>query len=369
MHSPTEEHAKPTRRNSQEAFFEEETDTPSPAAMPTIDPSAYRPPPLLCNRHLQTILPSMLRFVRGVDYLRERIETPDGDFLDLDFSRVGRDRVVIVCHGLESSARENYVRGMVRAFNRREWDAVAMNFRGCSGEENRLPRSYHSGATEDLHTVVSFLRNTAGYRKLALVGFSLGGNLVIKYVGEQSRALVSKVVAAAGVSVPCDLASSVAVMSQRGRSLYMRCFAWKLRRRLLAKARLFPDAINGPKLRKAKTFFEFDEYYTGPVHGFKGAKDYWRRCSCSQFIPRIRIPTLLINARDDPLLSTACFPYRESADHPYFTLEVTTYGGHVGFLTFDSTGEFWHEKRIADFATTSCDGIHRSNTSNSGKNS
>ena len=337
--------------------------------MPTIDPSAYRPPPLLCNRHLQTILPSMLRFVRGVDYLRERIETPDGDFLDLDFSRVGRDRAVIVCHGLESSAQENYVRGMVRAFNRREWDAVAMNFRGCSGEENRLPRSYHSGVTEDLHTVVSYLRNTAGYRKLALVGFSLGGNVVIKYVGEQARALVSKVVAAAGISVPCDLASSVAVMSQGGRSLYMRRFAWKLRRRLLTKARLFPDAINGPKLRKAKTFFEFDEHYTGPVHGFKGAKDYWRRCSCRQFIPRIRIPTLLINARDDPLLSTACFPYWESADHPYFTLEVTRHGGHVGFLTFDSTGEFWHEKRIADFATASCDGIHRSNASNSGENS
>ena len=319
--------------------------------MPVIDPSPYRPPLLLKNPHLQTVLPSLLRNVRGVDYKRHRIDTPDGDFVDVDFSQIGASRAAVLCHGLESSASESYIRGMVRAFNRRGWDASVLNFRGCSGEENRLARSYHSDATEDLDTLVSYLETNSTYETLAFVGFSLGGNLVLKYVGESAEKLKPSIVAAAAVSVPCDLASSAACMSQISNRFYMRRFARKLREKILSKAKRFPDEINFPSLRAATTFYQIDEHYTGPIHGFKGAHDYWTRCSCRQFTPRIRIPTLLISARDDPFLSKACFPYQEAVENPNFTLEVTDSGGHVGFIALNGSGEYWHESRIADFAS------------------
>lgn len=175
--------------------------------MPRVS-SSYRAPFLLRNTHLHTVYPTLARKVHGVVYMRERLELPDGDFLDLDWVRHGEGRrLAVLCHGLESGSGVQYMRGMTQFLSAQGWDVLALNYRGCSGEENRLPRSYHSGATEDLDAVMEHIQDMNQYSFVALVGFSLGGNLVLKYLGE-GRPLAARVKAAACVSVPCDLASS-----------------------------------------------------------------------------------------------------------------------------------------------------------------
>ena len=160
--------------------------------MPIVHPSSYRPPLFFKNGHLQTIYPNLFRHVAGVSYLRQRISTPDDDFLDLDWSPVGADRVAILAHGLEGNSTRPYVFGMVRALNRSGWDAVVWNFRGCSGEPNQKVRFYHSGDTEDLHTVLTCVHQRSCYKTSALIGFSLGGNVILKYLGEQAMQLNPK---------------------------------------------------------------------------------------------------------------------------------------------------------------------------------
>ncbi len=319
--------------------------------MPLVEKSTYSPPLLLRNAHLQTILPTLARKVNGINYQRERIKTPDDDFLDLDWSAKGFSKVCVLCHGLESSSGEPYMKGMVRALNRRNWDAVAINFRGCSGEPNRRLRTYHSGATDDLQTVVDHIQNLGRYDEIALIGFSLGGNLVLKYVGEQGAGISDRITRAAAVSVPCDLESCSQRMTERKNGIYMRRFIKKLIRKMEHKCRLAEAPFRLEQFLSMKTFKEFDDLYTGPVHGFKDAVDYWTRCSCRQFLHRIKIPTLLINAVDDPFLSEQCYPVGEAKESELFYLERPAHGGHVGFMTFDSKGEYWHEGQVADFVT------------------
>lgn len=317
--------------------------------MPLIVQSSYQPPPLLRNAQLQTVLPTLFRRVRGFRYERERLTLPDGDFLDLDWSRKGSEKVVIICHGLESSSSEPYMRGMVRAFNRRGWDAVAVNFRSCSGEPNLRLRSYHSGATDDLDAVVRHILTAGKCRSLAVVGFSLGGNLVLKYIGENGSGLHPEIVASAAVSVPCDLESSADLLAENTNRFYMRRFIRKLNAKMVYKVK-FPEApFRLEDFDKVKDFRQFDDLYTGPVHGFKDAVDYWTHCSSRQFLPSIRRPTLLISAQDDPFLSDACYPGKEAQESEFFTLDAPEYGGHVGFISFNHGGEYWHETRVADF--------------------
>jgi hypothetical protein len=317
--------------------------------MPLLDYSTYRPPPLLANGHLQTVLPWLLRRVPGVDYRRERIPTPDGDFLDLDWSPAGGRRLVVVCHGLEGSSQAAYVRGMVRAFNRRGWDGVVLNFRGCSGEPNRRLRSYHSGATEDLAAVLDHVGQTRAYRHLALVGFSLGGNLVLKYLGERGEDLPPALGPCAAVSVPCDLAGSSRRMARPENRIYMLRFMRTLCRKAAHKARCFPGTLSPGDFRGLRTFQDFDDRYTAPAHGFRDAAHYWAACSSRRFLAGIRVPTLLINARNDPFLSAGCYPAAEAAASPQVHLETPVSGGHVGFLTPTLTGDFWHEDRVTAF--------------------
>ncbi len=323
--------------------------------MPFVENSSYRPPLFLKNAHLQTSLPTLFRKVRGFEYRRERIDTPDGDFLDLDWSETGSKKVCILCHGLESNSGEPYMMGMVRAFNRRDWDAVAMNFRGCSGEPNRHLRSYHSGATDDLQTVVAHIEGLSRYEEIVVVGFSLGGNLALKYIGERGGNVSPILSGAAAVSVPCDLESCSGQMAQWENRFYMRRFIKKLNRKMEIKCR-FPEAhFRFEEFLKMTTFKEFDDHYTGPVHGFKDAVDYWNRCSCRQFLHDIQVPTLLINAEDDPFLTERCHPTSEAEENPSFYFEKPAHGGHVGFMSRNSNGEYWHEKRVADFLSVKPD--------------
>lgn len=304
------------------------------------------------NGHVQTVWPALVRRVAPLPMRRERMETRDGDFVDLDIAENTRDGargVAILSHGLEGNSRKPYIQGMARALVRRGWDVVAWNFRGCSGEPNRLLRSYHSGETGDLGAVVAHVLADRRPERLALIGFSLGGNVTLKYLGELGSSAPPALWRAVAVSVPCDLASSAAHLARRENALYMRRFL----RTMVGKARekhgRFSDAPDLAGAERMRTFAEFDERFTAPIHGFAGARDYWRQCSSRPFLPRIRIPTLIVNARNDPFLAPDCFPIEEAKQNPAVHLEMPADGGHVGFVTFGRDGEYWSETRAAAF--------------------
>ncbi|MGC8659247.1 MAG: YheT family hydrolase [Desulfomonilaceae bacterium] len=318
--------------------------------MPVIVQSSYKAPFLCSNLHIQTVVPTLFRKVKGVDYWRERIITPDGDFLDLDWSSVDSDRLAIVLHGLEGNSTRSYVTGMVKTLNQGAWDGLALNFRGCSGEPNRKLRMYHSGETGDLETVIEhvMLKNTK-YSQIALVGFSLGGNLILKYLGERGRNLPSFIKAAVTFSVPCDLKSSSDRISEWSNRLYLKRFLKMLHEKIKIKASMAPEKIDLKGYDKIRTLKEFDDRYTAPLHGFRDAYDYYEKASCRQFLPNISVPTLLINAADDPFLSADCYPYEEAEANPNLILEVPEHGGHVGFMAFNPKREYWSETRAVAF--------------------
>lgn len=316
--------------------------------MPLIEHSTYRPPPGLSNGHLQTIW-TQFRKVRGVVYRRERITTPDDDFLDLDWAEIGVKRLAILSHGLEGSTQRPYVLGMVRALQRRGWDALAWNYRGCSGETNRKLRSYHSGETGDLHTVVQHALSRSRHTELALIGFSLGGNITLKYLGEQGTALHPLISRAVTFSVPCDLESGALKLAKPAARLYMLRFLRSLRQKVREKKRMFPGQIDDAGLDAIRTFHEFDNAYTAPIHGFKDAHDYFTRSSSRQFLPAIRIPALLVNAKNDPFLAEPSYPYEEARASAHVFFEAPETGGHTGFIAFTPRGEYWSETRALEF--------------------
>lgn len=308
--------------------------------------STFRPPALLHNGHVQTIVGALLRRRRIAKFESERLELPDGDFLDLRWLRSGRDRLAILSHGLEGSADEGYIRGMAAALRTAGWDALAWNFRGCGEEPNRLVRLYHSGATEDLGAVVDYAAKS--YARIALIGFSLGGNLTLKYMGEAPPH--DSVVAAAAISAPVDLAASARMLDQRwSNRIYLRRFIDSLVSKVEAKALHFPDQIDARGSRALRTFQEFDDRYTSRLHGFRDAADYWQQSSARQFLLRITQPTLLLNARNDPFLAPECFPYPEAEENSCLFLETPASGGHLGFLEYQSGLRPWFEGRVTGF--------------------
>lgn len=314
--------------------------------MPVVEPSSYRNPRFLLSGHLQTILPALFRRIRGRSVPRtERLETPDGDFLDLDWYREGNDRLAILSHGLEGSSRADYIRGMAQVMQTEGWDVVAWNFRGCSGEMNRRARFYHSGDTGDLAQVIEHAEGE--YRTVVLIGFSLGGNVTLKYLGEDPDRVSPKVTAAATFSVPCDLGASARRLDEPGNRIYTRRFLKSLRAKVVEKARQMPEAIDVRGVEKIRSFREFDDRYTAPMHGFRDAEEYWRKSGCRQFLTKIRVPALLVNARNDPFLPPECFPEAEARASSCFFLEIPAGGGHVGFASPGPA--YWSEIRAARF--------------------
>jgi hypothetical protein len=303
----------------------------------------------MTNPHVQMILANQLRFVPPVAYERERIPTPDGDFLDLDWTRVGSRRAAVICHGLEGHSRRPYVIGMARALTSAGWDVCAMNYRGCSGEPNRKPQLYHSGATEDLDTVVRHVRSTKRYDSVCLVGFSLGGNLVLKYAGELGPEARSRIRAVAAFSAPCDLTASARAISRPENRPYLKRFLKMLRQKIEAKERLYPDLIRSEGYDSIRSFEDFDNRYTAPLHGFRDAWDYYRRASSKPLLERISVPTLIVNAKDDPFLAPECFPFEAAYRNPFLHLEAPDKGSHVGFVERNHDGTFWSERRAVAF--------------------
>lgn len=312
----------------------------------------YRPPLLLRNQHFNTIYPALFRKVTGVSYQRERLDTPDGDFLDLDWSRTGGDTLLVAVHGLEGDSNSQYIRGLALAANTKGWDAVALNLRNCSGEPNRLYTSYHSGKSDDLDLLIDHLNTQFQYRNIVLAGFSLGGNISLKFAGEQSDRLQGRVRAVAAISVPTNLKASALHLRRYSNRVYLRRFLKSLKRKAIEKLRLFPEEATYTlqDLQRARNFTDYDNLYTAPAHGFRDADDYWSQCSSEQFIPDISVPTLIINAQDDPFLPEACYPHAQANGNPHVTLLAPRYGGHVGFATNHRLkGTFWQEMRMVEF--------------------
>lgn len=310
--------------------------------------SGFRPPLLLRNGHLQTIFPVLFPRRLDISYVPERLELDDGDFLDLAWLRRGNNKLAILCHGLEGDSEAGYIRGMSAALAGGGWDVLAWSFRGCSpGAPNRLLRFYHSGETDDLREV---LRHAGGpYGKLALGGFSLGANIVLKYLGE--RAAAEKVAGAVAISAPVDLAASTRVLDGHwSNRIYLHRFLKSLIAKVEAKAADFPGKLDLQGIHKTRSFLEFDDRYTARIHGFRDAADYWRQCSSRQFLPGIRVPTLLLNAQDDPFLPPECFPVSEAESNPCLFLEMPARGGHVGFVDWATRhGRTWAERRAVEF--------------------
>src|SRR5260370_27354335 len=268
--------------------------------------SRFHPPAILRNGHIQTILPVLLprRFTLAFEH--ERFELDDGDFLDLDWARMGGDKLAILSHGLEGRSDDGYNRGMATALQVAGWDALAWNLRGCGKEMNRLPRFYHSGETGDLGAVIRFAATE--YSRIALIGFSLGGNLTLKYLGEASPH--PAVIGAVAISVPIDLAASALALDQRwSNRIYLRRLIKSLIAKVETNALRFPDQGCVTGSRTIPTFQEFDDRYTAPIHGFLDAADYWKKSSARQFLDRITIPTLLLNAAMVPFLAPNAFPF------------------------------------------------------------
>ncbi|MBL3655261.1 YheT family hydrolase [Fulvivirga sediminis] len=289
-----------------------------------------------------------MRKVKDLHYTRERIPTPDDDFLDLDWVKKENKDLVIISHGLEGSSTRPYIKGMAKAFSEEGFDVLAWNFRGCSEEINKQLRFYHSGATEDLDHVVKHALNE-GYTGIHLIGFSLGGNLTLKYVGEQGENINPKVKKAVAFSVPLDLGSSCDTIAQSSNVIYSSRFLKNLKNKIRRKAELMPNQISVAQLNTVKTIRDFDEMFTAPLHGFDNAADYYHQCSSIHFLKHIAIPTLIVNAKNDPFLSDECYPEEELAQHPHVTFEMPERGGHVGFTEFNTEKRYWSEKRALSF--------------------
>jgi len=301
------------------------------------------------NAHLQTIWPVVARPLIRPLYRRERLELADGDFIDLDWFDGHGDRgIAVLLHGLEGSSRSHYIRSLACRLAAHGWDPLVMHFRGCSGTPNRLARGYHSGDTADLDHVIRMLRQRHPESRLVAAGFSLGGNVLLKWSGEQGAACPLSAVVA--VSVPFDLAVAARTLECGASRLYERWLLSHLRHSAQIKISHGLIDLDAQRLRHLDSFHAFDDYVTAPLHGFSGADDYYRRASCRSWLRRIRVQTLIVQARDDPFLAPDGLPTADQLS-PAITFELSAHGGHVGFVSGRTPlrPHYWLDRRIPAF--------------------
>jgi predicted alpha/beta-fold hydrolase len=311
----------------------------------------YVAPSWLPGPHAQTIWPLAIKGVVPA-YRRERWDTPDGDFIDLDW--VGNKAAaacVVLFHGLEGSSRSHYARSLMRAVEAHGWCGVVVHFRGCSGEPNRLARAYHSGDSAEIDWVLRRIANDVS-APLFVAGVSLGGNALLKWLGEQGTAAASVVRGAAAVCAPVDLAAANVALTQGFNRIYARHFLRSLIPAALAKHQRFPGLFDPTRVRAARSLGEFDDAVTAPLHGFAGADDYYARSSAKQFLGAIRLPSLLLHAANDPFLPLDALPPR-AAIASAVELEIVAEGGHVGFVSAGVPGHLdWLPQRLLHFFRT-----------------
>ncbi len=323
--------------------------------MPWIE-SSFSRPWWLPNGHLETLWPFLSRRLT-LNGQPVSIPLADGDRLLADYypappglTGPGAGRLMIIAHGLEGHSRRPYVLGLARKALAQGYGVLAWNFRSCGPESNLLPRFYHAGCSHDLDAVIEWSASLP-YAERVLTGFSMGGNITLKWLGEAGDTASGKgVVAAAVLSVPCDLTGCTDSLESPQNALYRRRFVTDLSARLRRKAEEFPDTFDLRPLSGIRTVREFDDLYTAPMHGFKNAADYYHQCSASRFLGAIRVPTLLLNARNDPFLSPSCYPEAVSRQHAWLHLEAPRHGGHVGF--YAGRGQWWADTRLCEFLNT-----------------
>ncbi|MCD6039037.1 MAG: hypothetical protein K0S27_437 [Gammaproteobacteria bacterium] len=314
-----------------------------------MDRLSFKPAWWLTNSHCQTLWPVLCRRrIKNLPLKRERVELADGDFIDLDWVGGSRGPIVLILHGLEGSVKSPYVQGMLQTILQQGWRGVCMHFRSCSGELNRLPRVYHSGETLDITEVVNRLRQHELATPMAAIGFSLGGNVLLKWLGETGEH--NPLTAAIAISVPFQL-SQAASRIDRG---FSKIYQWRLLHCLRKKIQWkFPQQtapFNFSSLRKLRTLRDFDDYVTAPLHGFINGEDYYTQSSSRQYLAKIKVPTLILQAKDDPLVGEQILPEKQDISSQIM-LEISEKGGHVGFISgrFPWKIEYWLEQRASIF--------------------
>ena len=306
----------------------------------------YQPFRIFKNPHINTVYPYLFRPRLNNSFERHRHHLPDGDFIDLDWIKNKSKKLVLLCHGLEGSTESKYIQHISNQFSEYQYDVCALNFRSCSGEININPSIYHSGATDDLMDVIT--NYTSEYDNVLLIGFSLGGNIVLKLSGESASSLPSNISGVVAISVPCELESGSYELLKPKNSIYTNRFLVTLKAKAKVKHTQFPGSFDLDYVLKSKNVFEFDDRFTAPVHGFKNAIDYYRKARSIQFLHLIQIPCLIINAADDTFLSKECYPFELADKNKNIDLRVSRYGGHVGFTILWSDF-YWHEVQIFDW--------------------
>ncbi|MDD5297413.1 MAG: hydrolase [Rhodocyclaceae bacterium] len=316
-------------------------------AMPPFPP--YRAPAWLPGGHAQTIYPLLIKPPRPA-YRREHWETPDGDFISLDWCDGPQEAPLLVLfHGLEGSSRSHYASALMGTVRTQGWEGVVCHFRGCSGEPNRLPRAYHSGDSEELDWVLRRFRHLFPKRTIHVVGVSLGGNALLKWLGERGETAGEAVNSAAAVSAPLDLTVCGHHLDRGFNKVYTRHFLRTLKNNAAMKELRFPGIFDTRLMARAVNLYQFDDIVTAPLHGFLGADDYWRRASSKPFLTGLRVPTLILNARNDPFLPAHALPRPDEASASV-TLEFPDAGGHVGFVTGPFPGRLdWLPRRLLHF--------------------
>lgn len=312
--------------------------------MPLISSNYHRRPWYFINGHFETIIPSFFYEVKGLEFDRERLELTDGDFLDIDWIKNGNRRLIVLSHGLEGNSHRHYIKRPAKFFSDKGWDILAWNNRSCSGEMNRLPRFYHHGATEDIAAVIE-RGLSEGYDEVVLMGYSMGGGMQQKYLGE--REPDSRIIGAISFSVPCNVQDSAEELGKPGNRFYEKRFVGKLREKVLKKSLIMDLPIDENKLSQVQNFRDLDREFTLKVHTeYKDADDFYSRITSDQFLPNIKIPLLIVNALNDPMLGEKCYPRQLAMNSENIYLETPEKGGHVGFTL--PKGEFSYMEFAAD---------------------
>ncbi|MES2520551.1 MAG: alpha/beta fold hydrolase [Bacteroidota bacterium] len=317
--------------------------------MPIIK-STYQPSHIWKNQHVSTIYPSIFRKINGVNYTRERLELSDGDFLDLDWSKSSESntKLAIFTHGFLGNSTRPYLLGGVKAFNLANYDALAWNHRGLGGENNRFEKITIHGSSNDLEAVINHALSLKKYTEIVLVGYSKGGNISLKYAGEKGENIPKEIKKIVSISSPTDLQGSVDAMGKNG--FYAERFKSKLLKFLQNRSEL----IDSQKLKEFTTYKyldDFTDYYIAPLHGFKDARDYYDRCAAIHVADKIRVPTFILNAQNDPVLSESCAILDIARNSDYIFSELPNHGGHCGFYAPNSDGIYWGDRRMIEFVS------------------
>ena len=308
---------------------------------------SYLPPPWLKGGHMQTIYPAKMIRQPEIAYRRERWDTPDGDFIDLDWVD-GKGPLFVLFHGLEGSSKSHYSLSLMHAVKNRGGRGVVVHFRGCSGEANLLPRAYHSGDSEEIDWILRRLRSL-DEGKIHAAGISLGGNALLKWLGESGNKAREVIDKAAAISAPIDLAASGEALGRGFNRTYTREFLRTLKEKILEKLARYPDIVDRKNLLAAQNFRQFDGLYTAPMHGFDNTDDYWNRASSKGGLPNISLPTLILNARNDPFLPAEALPGKNDVSE-HVVLDYPEEGGHAGFVSGPFPGNLeWLPARLFDF--------------------